>query len=73
MSDKEKAIAIINRLPDAKVAYILTFLRGFELNEDIEDDLLCERLYEEYLNDDSEDKHDSISLDEFAKEMGVDL
>lgn len=73
MSEKEKAIEIINRLPESKIGYIVTFLKGFEMNEDIEDDLYCENLYQEYLADNSEDKHDTISLEDYAEQLGVSL
>ncbi len=71
MSDREKAIEIINRIPDSKIGYIVSFLRGFELDNDIEDDMFCEELYRAYLADESVDKHEAVSVEDFAAELGV--
>lgn len=73
MSEKEKAIEIINRLPESKLHYVLTFLQRFESNEDLEDDIICEKIYQQYLNNTDPEKHNSISLENFANEMGVSI
>lgn len=73
MSNKEMAKQIIDKLPDYKVDRILLFLRGVELDDDIEDDIFCENLAQRYLDDDSPDKHESISLEEFARQEGIEL
>lgn len=73
MSERELAKQIIDRLPEYKVGNLLLFLRGMLFDDEMEDDLYCERLVEDYLNDTSPDKHDTITLEELAKREGVDL
>lgn len=73
MSEREQAKQIIDQLPEYKVGNLLLFLRGMLFDDEMEDDLYCERLVEDYLNDDSPDKHDTITLEELAKREGVNL
>jgi len=73
MSSKEIAKKIIDSLPDYKMDYIVAFLKGFQLDDEIEDDLFCERLVDEYINDPSPDKEESISIEKFAEELGIEL
>jgi hypothetical protein len=46
---------------------------GVQYDSEIEDDLFCERLVNDYLNDNDPDKHDSITIDEFAVKMGLSV
>lgn len=73
MSERELAKQITDQLPEYKVSNLLLFLRGMLFDDEMEDDLYCERLVEDYLNDTSPDKHDTITLEELAKREGVDL
>ena len=73
MSEKEQAKMIIDQLPEYKMAKLLLFLRGMLFDDEIEDDLYCERLVEDYLNDTSPDKHETISLEDLAAQEGVNL
>ena len=73
MSEREQAKQIIDQLPEYKISNLLLFLRGMLFDDEIEDDLYCERLVEDYLNDTSPDKHDTITLEELAKREGVEL
>lgn len=73
MSEKEQAKMIIDRLPEYKLPKLLLFLQGMQFDDEIEDDLYCEKLVEDYLNDNSPDKHDCISLEEFAAQEGISL
>lgn len=73
MSEREQAKQIIDQLPEYKISNLLLFLRGMQFDDEIEDDLYCERLVEDYLNDTSPDKHDTITLEELAKQVGVEL
>lgn len=41
--------------------------------EVLEEDAYCESLVEGYLNDTSEDKHDTVTIEEFAKSEGIML
>lgn len=56
MSDREKAIQILNELPDYKLPYIVSYLRGFQADDEIEDDLYCAALVEEYMNSTDDEK-----------------
>ena len=71
MSDREQAKQIIDQLPEYKVSNLLLFLRGMLFDDELEDDLYCERLVERYLNDPSPDKHETISIEELAKREGI--
>lgn len=73
MSERELAKQIIDQLPEYKVGNLLLFLRGMLFDDEMEDDLYCERLAEDYLNDTSPDKHDTITLEELAKREGIEL
>ena len=73
MSEREQAKQIIDQLPEYKISNLLLFLRGMQFDDEIEDDLYCERLVEDYLKDTSPDKHNTITLEELAKQVGVKL
>ena len=73
MSEREQVKQIIDQLPEYKMSNLLLFLRGMLFDDEIEDDLYCERLVEDYLNDTSPDKHNTITLEELAKREGIEL
>lgn len=73
MSEKEQAKQIIDRLPEYKIGNLLLFLRGMLFDDEIEDDIDCERMVEAYLSDTSADKHEAISIEELAAQEGVSL
>jgi hypothetical protein len=73
MSNRDKAKQILDTLPDYKIDKILLILQGIQIDDEIEDDIFCENLTERYLRDDSSDKNDSISLEEFAEQENVKL
>lgn len=73
MSEREQAKQIIDQLPEYKIGRILVFLKGVQFDDELEDDLFCERLVEDYLNDPDPHKHDTITLEEFAKREGIQL
>ena len=73
MSNRDKAKQILDTLPDYKIDKILLILQGIQIDDEIEDDIFCENLTERYLRDDSADKNDSISLEEFAEQENIKL
>ena len=73
MSSRDQAKAIIDKLPDERIDRVLFFLMGIQYDADIDDDMFCEKLVDEYLKDNSIDKHDTISIEDFAREQGVVL
>lgn len=40
---------------------------------EIEDDLYCEKLVEDYQNDPDPEKHETITIEELAKREGITL
>lgn len=73
MSNREEAKQIIDKLPEYKIEKLLLFLKGVEFDDEMEDDIFCENMVQKYLNDDSSDKHDTITIEEFAKQEGIVL
>ncbi len=73
MSNREEAKQIINKLPEYKIEKILLFLKGIEFDDEMEDDIFCENMVQKYLNDDSPDKYDTITIEEFAKQEDIVL
>lgn len=73
MSEREQAKQIIDQLPDYKMGNLLLFLKGIQFDDEIEDDLYCQKLYEDYLNDPDPEKDESITLEELAAREGIEL
>ena len=73
MSEREQAKQIIDRLPEYNIGRILLFLQGVAFDDEIEDDLYCEKLYQEYLDDPDPEKDEGITLEELAKREGIQL
>lgn len=73
MSEREQAKQIIDQLPEYKISDLLLFLKGIQFDDDMEDDLYCQKLYEDYLNDPDPEKHKTITLEELAAREGIDL
>ena len=72
MSNREQIVQIIDQLPDYKLSTLLVFLKGMAFDDDREDDLFCERLYQSYLDDPDPDKHETISLEDLMKQEGIE-
>ena len=73
MSEREQAKQIIDMLPEYKISNLLLFLRGMQFDDDIEDDLYCQKLYQDYLRNPDTQKHDTITLEELAAREGIEL
>lgn len=73
MSEREQAKMIIDQLPEYKVTNLLLFLRGMLFDDEMEDDLFCEKLVQEYEGNTDPDKHETISIEELAKREGIAL
>ena len=71
MSEKEQVIEIVNALPDYKIRYLLAYAQGLSAGEEIQDEILCERMYNEYVNDTDTDKDITYSLEDCKKEWGL--
>lgn len=72
MSDKEKVIQLLDQIPDYKIGYVLAYVQGITAAEEA-DDVFCESLLQDYLNDKDPHKHDSIPLEEFARQEDITL
>ncbi len=72
MSDKEKVIQLLDKVPDYKIGYVLAYIQGITADEEA-DDKYCESLLQNYLSDDDQSKHDSIKIEEFARQEGITL
>lgn len=72
MSNKEKIIELLNSVPDYKMGYVLAYVQGITADEEA-DDLFCEKLYQDYLNDPDPEKDEGITLEELAESEGIEL
>ena len=70
MSEKEKIVKLLDLVPEHKMGYVLAYVQGLTAYE-VNDDLYCQKLYQEYLEDAAPDKDDTFSLDECKKEWGL--
>ncbi len=71
MSDKEKIVKLLDSVPEYKLGYILAYVQGITADEDA-DDLYCQKIYKDYLNDPDPDKDEVYTLDDCKKEWGID-
>ena len=68
MSEKERAVALLELVPDYKMGYVLAYLEGMTADE-AADDAFCARMYERYKSD--PERGDFVPFDEALKECGV--
>lgn len=68
MSDKERASALLDMVPEYKLGYVIAYLQGLTADE-AADDTFCMRLYNDYMAD--PERGDFVSFDEALKECGV--
>ena len=73
MSNKEKVISLLDTLPDYKIAFILAFAQGVAVSDESDDDMFCQKLVDDFLNDNDPTKHETISIEELAKELDISL
>ena len=71
MSNRDQIIQLLDRIPDYKTGYILAYMQGMIADEE-SDDLFCEQLYQNYLDDPDPDKDTTYTLEECKKEWGID-
>lgn len=71
MSMREQACALIEKIPSYKMAYVIGYLQGIMADDEAEDDLFCEQLYQNYLND--PDRGEYMAGEDLAKELGIAL
>lgn len=70
MSNKERAIALMDQVPEYKMGYVLAYIQGITADEEM-DDIFCQRMAEDYENAPEEDK-EGIPLEECLKVWGLE-
>ena len=70
MSTKEMIINLLDKVPDYKIGYVLAYIQGISADEEA-DDLFCERMVQNYMNDPDPTKDEEYTLDECKKEWGL--
>lgn len=70
MSNKERAIELLNQVPDYKIGYVLAYIQGITADEEA-DDLFCQRMVEDYEESPDEDK-ENVPFEECLKMWGLD-
>lgn len=70
MSNKDKIIQLLDNVPDYKMGYILAYVQGIAADEEA-DDLFCEKMVNDYINDPDPEKDKSYTLEECKKEWGL--
>ena len=73
MSEREQAKQINDSLPEYKIGNILLFLKGVQFDDDMEDDLYCEKLVQDYMDNPDPEKTETVTLEELAKREGISL
>lgn len=73
MSNKEQIMTLLDTMPEYKIEYILSVVKVVSASEENEDDLFCKKLVEDYLNNDDPEKHETITIEELAKELDIKL
>ena len=68
-----RTVVIANRCKlDYKMGYILAYVQGLTADEET-DDLFCEKMVQDYLNDPDSEKHETVTIEELAKELDIAL
>ena len=68
MSEREQAAALLDAVPEYKMAYVIGYLQGLVADE-AADDAFCMKMYQDYLND--SERGDFVSFEDALKECGV--
>lgn len=71
MSNKEKIVALLDHIPDYKMGYVLAYVQGLTADEDA-DDMFCENMMQNYMNDSDPEKDTTYTLEACKKEWGID-
>ena len=70
MSNKERIIELLDSIPDYKIGYVLAYVQGVAADEE-NDNIFCERMWENYKNDTDPEKDETYTLEECMKEWGI--
>ena len=67
MSDIEKIMNLLDKIPEYKIGYVLGYIQGIVADEEF-DDNFCEKLIEEYQSDPDDEEY---LLENCKKEWGI--
>ena len=70
MSSREQIVSLLDNVPDYKIGYVLAYVQGIVADEEA-DDMFCERMVRNYINDPDPDKDESYPLEDCEKEWGI--
>ena len=74
MSERDKAISIIDSIPDSQVCYVLNILQNFkDALDETADDAFCNHLYDDYIEDTDAQKNEGMPIEKFAESLGITL
>ncbi len=71
MSNRERVIQLLDSVPDYKMGYVLAYIQGISADEEA-DDIFCERMLQNYLDDPDPEKDKAYTLEECKKEWGIE-
>ena len=54
-------------------SFIQLFFKGVQIDDDMEDDLYCEKLVQDYMDNPDPEKTETVTLEELAKREGISL
>lgn len=73
MTTLEKAYNVLRHLNEEELnAFLVLFGKDIP-DDEAADDAFCEELLQKYEQDDDPEKHDAISLEDFAEELGLNI
>ncbi len=73
MSSKEQIMTLLDKMPEYKIEYILSVVKIVSASDETEDDLFCKKLVDDYLNNNDPEKHETVTIEELAKELDIIL
>ena len=72
MSSKERLVQLAEAVPEDMATFAFSLLKSFlETADELADDAFCKHLLQQALED--PDKDETISIEEFAEELGISL
>ena len=72
MSNRDRCDAILDSFSEAQLVNVAAMLQAMRQTiDDLEDEAFCQRMIEDYERD--PDKGDPMPLEDFAKELGIQL
>lgn len=69
MSDRERIVQLLDKVPDYKIGYILAYIQGITADEEA-DDAFCQKMVQNYLD---EPERESVSFEQAVRECGLTI